>query len=104
MLKYPSLFKEFSEVIHLPNIKSAERRVRVEAKAKIRNRDVKSELKTIAKKFNEAVAAKNKETAHGLFIEYTSALDKAVIKGTIHINNGSRKKAQASKAFASISA
>jgi len=88
----------------LPNIKSAKRRVRVEAKAKVRNRNVKSELKTLARKFKEAVEAKNKETASVSFIEYVSALDKAVIKGTIHINNSSRKKAQASKALASISA
>lgn len=88
----------------MPNIKSAERRVRTEAKAKIRNRNVKSELKTLSKKFYEAVAAKNKETASVSFIEYTSALDKAAVKGTIHINNSSRKKAQASKALASISA
>lgn len=88
----------------MPNIESAKRRVRVEAKAKVRNRDVKSELKTLARKFNEAVEAKNKETADVYFKDYVSALDKAVIKGTIHINNSSRKKAQASKALASLTA
>jgi small subunit ribosomal protein S20 len=88
----------------LPNIKSAERRVRTEAKAKVRNRDVKSELKTLAKKFSEAVTAKDKEKAGAAFLEYTSALDKAVIKGTIHLNNCSRKKAQISKALSSLSA
>ena len=88
----------------MPNIKSAKRRVRVEAKAKIRNRDIKSELKTLAKKFNEAVSAKNKDTAAALSKEYVSALDSAVIKGTIHINNCSRKKAQVAKALSSVSA
>jgi len=88
----------------LPNIKSAERRVRTGAKAKVRNRDTKSELKTLAKKFNEAVAAKDREKAGAAFIEYTSALDKAAVKGIIHRNNSSRKKAQASRALSSISA
>lgn len=88
----------------MPNIKSAERRVRIEAKAKLRNRNVKSELKTLARKFNEAVAAKNKDNAELFFKEYTSALDKAVIKGTIHKNSCNRKKAQVSKALAAISA
>lgn len=88
----------------MPNIKSAERRVRVEAKAKLRNRTVKSELKTIAKKFNEAVAANDKDNAETLFKEYTGALDKAVLKGTIHKNSCDRKKAQISKALASITA
>ncbi len=86
----------------MPNIKSAERRVRVEAKAKLRNREVKSELKTLARKFNEAVAAKNTETAAALFKEYTGALDKAALKGAIHQNSCNRKKAQCSKAIASI--
>ncbi len=88
----------------MPNIKSAEKRVRVQAKSKLRNRNVKSELKTIAKKFNEAVAAKNKDAAAALFKEYTGALDRAALKGAIHKNGCDRKKAQASKAIASISA
>ena len=88
----------------MPNIKSAKRRVRIEAKAKIRNRDIKSELKTLAKKFHEAINAKDKETAAALSKEYIGALDKAVIKGTIHINNSSRKKAQVANALTSISA
>jgi small subunit ribosomal protein S20 len=105
MLKYDSLFiRDTLEVKHLPNIKSAERRVRTEAKAKLRNRNVKSGLKTLAKKFNEAVAAKDKDKAAEFFKEYTSALDKAVLKGTIHKNSCARKKAQVSKALAAISA
>lgn len=78
--------------------------MRVEAKSKLRNRNVKSELKTIAKKFNETVTAGNKDAAETLFKEYTGALDKAALKGAIHKNSCDRKKAQASKAIASISA
>lgn len=106
MLKYDSLFETRNslEVRHLPNIKSAERRVRVEAKARLRNRDIKSELKTLARKFNEAVNAKDKDAVAVLFKEYTGALDKAVLKGAIHKNSCARKKAQVSKAVASISA
>lgn len=88
----------------MPNIKSAERRVRIEEKAKLRNKVVKSELKTLAKKFHEAVTAKDKEKAEVFFKEYTSALDKAALKGTIHKNSCDRKKAQVSKALSAISA
>lgn len=88
----------------MPNIKSAERRMRVETKANLRNRVVKSELKTLAKKFKTAVDAGDKETAAALYKEYTGALDKAALKGTLHKNNVSRKKAQISKAIAGISA
>ena len=88
----------------MPNIKSAERRMKVEAKANLRNRMVKSELKTIAKKFQAAVQAGEKEAAAELFREYTGALDKAVLKGVLHKNSVNRKKAQISKVFASLSA
>jgi len=87
----------------LPNIKSAERRMRVEAKAKLRNRTVKSELKTLEKKFAVAVDAKDMDAAGALGKEYTGALDKAALKGTIHKNNCDRKKAQISKALNAIS-
>ena len=88
----------------MPNIKSAERRMKVEAKANLRNRIIKSELKTIAKKFQAAVTAGEKEAAAELYKEYTGALDKAALKGTIHKNAVNRKKAQITKAFSSLSA
>lgn len=88
----------------MPNIKSAERRMRVEAKANLRNRIIKSELKTIAKKFAVAVEAGNKDAASELYKEFTGALDKAALKGTLHKNTVNRKKAQITKAFSSLTA
>lgn len=88
----------------MPNIKSAKRRVRTEEKANLRNRMVKSELKTIAKKFTAAVTSGDKTTVAELSREYTGALDKAAIKGVLHRNNADRKKAQIAKAVSSISA
>ena len=78
--------------------------MRVEAKAKLRNRVIKSELKTIAKKFTDAVNAGDKELAATLYKEYSGALDKAALKGTIHKNSSSRKKAQGAKALQSMTA
>ncbi len=49
------------EDVDLPNIKSAERRIRTHAKSNARNRAVKSELKTLAKKFKAAVVAGEKK-------------------------------------------
>lgn len=88
----------------MPNIKSAERRMRVETKANLRNRVIKSELKTIAKKFAVAVEAGDKEAAATLYKEFTGALDKAALKGTLHKNTVNRKKAQITKAFSSLTA
>jgi small subunit ribosomal protein S20 len=78
--------------------------MRVEAKANLRNRVVKSELKTLAKKFKAAVDASDKDAAAALYREYTGALDKAALKGTLHKNSVNRKKAQISKAIAGIPA
>lgn len=88
----------------MANIKSAERRARTAAKANLRNRVIKSEIKTLAKKFMAAVQAGEKEAAAALYKEYTSALDKAALKGTLHKNSVNRKKAQISKALATLSA
>ena len=88
----------------MANIKSAQRRMRIETKAKLRNRMVKSELKTLAKKFYEAIDAGNKEAASALSREYTGALDTAALKGTIHRNTSNRKKAQIAKALGTLSA
>ena len=87
----------------MPNIKSAERRMRVEAKAKFRNRVIKSELHTISRKFDAAIVSGNKEEAAAMSKEYTGALDKARLKGTIHANCVNRKKAQISKALGTLS-
>lgn len=88
----------------MPNIKSAERRMRMEAKANLRNRIVKSELRTMARKFKAAVEAGDKDAALALYKEYTGALDKAALKGTLHPNNVNRKKAQISKMVSIITA
>ena len=88
----------------MPNIKSAKRRVRVEEKANLRNRIIKSELKTVAKKFSAAVSAGDKDAATALYKEYTGALDKAAIKGVLHRNSADHKKAQISRAMASLTA
>jgi len=81
-------------VKYLPNIKSAIKRVKVTSIKNLRNRMVKSQLKSTIKKFQAAVAAGNMDDAKALLVTATSAIDKAVSKGTIHKNAANRKKAQ----------
>ena len=88
----------------MPNIKSAEKRVRVTAKQNLRNKAIKSNLKTILKKFNDAIAEQDEQKAQEMIKIAISALDKAVVKGTIHKNMANRKKAQLSKALQNIKA
>ena len=101
MLQY-KMFHNVVEVKIMPNIKSAKKRVLVIDKKTLRNRMVKSEIKTEIKKFDVAVADVNKAAAQELFGFCVKKLDQAVAKGVYHKNTVSRKKSQLSKALASL--
>jgi small subunit ribosomal protein S20 len=75
----------------LPNIKAAEKWVRQSEKRELRNRDVKTRLKTLFKK------AKNSGDA-ATAPKVESQLDKAQ-KGIIHPNKAARKKSRLTKAI-----
>ena len=82
----------------MANIKSAKKRILVNEKKNLRNRSIKSALKTTVKKFNAAVAEGNKELAASMLPGVISAVDKAAAKGIMHKNAANRKKAELSKA------
>lgn len=82
----------------MANIKSAKKRILVNDKKNLRNRNIKSALKTTVKKFNAAVAEGNKELAASMLPGVISAVDKAAAKGIMHKNAANRKKAELSKA------
>ena len=77
----------------MPNIKSAKKRVKVLQTKTMKNKAVKSNLKTVLKKADAAVAANaaDKEAAVRLAIK---KVDQACAKGLLHKNTASRKKAQ----------
>ena len=79
----------------MPNIKSAIKRVKVSEKKNLRNRMVKSAMKTSVKKFNTAIEA---GTANAELLRATQgAVDKAASKGVIHKNAANRKKSRMAK-------
>lgn len=82
----------------MANIKSAKKRILVNDKKNLRNRSIKSALKTTVKKFNAAVAEGNKELVASMLPGVISAVDKAAAKGIMHKNAANRKKAELSKA------
>ena len=88
----------------MPNIKSAKKRVLVTEKKTMRNRIIKSQIKTIIKKFDAAVSANNAEEAAALLPEVFGEIDMAASKGVIHKNNADRKKARLSAKLNKISA
>ncbi|NLT16771.1 MAG: 30S ribosomal protein S20 [Clostridiales bacterium] len=78
----------------MPNIKSAEKRARIANERNLRNRMLKSRLKTNVKKLNTAIEAGDLETAETLYRTTAGLLDRAALKGTLHRNAADRKKAQ----------
>ena len=79
----------------MPNIKSAKKRVRLINKQTLRNKAIKTNLKTILKKSNMAIgnSSDNKEELFKLAIK---KIDQACAKGVIHKNNANRKKSKLS--------
>lgn len=82
----------------MPNIKSAMKRVKVNQKKNLRNRMIKSAMKTQIKKFDTAVAAKEADAK--LLSVTQGAVDRAASKGVIHKNAANRKKARMAKRLA----
>ena len=82
------------EVNGLANIKSAMKRAKVATTKNLRNRMVKSSVKTALKRFDTAVAEGDLQTAQAIDSATVSKVDKAVAKGTLHKNAANRKKAQ----------
>lgn len=77
----------------MPNIKSAEKRVRSDAKKNMVNRIRKSRVHTAEVNLNKDLAGA-KENAAALLSKCFSELDKAAKKGAIHKNKADRKKAR----------
>ncbi|MCA0296363.1 MAG: 30S ribosomal protein S20 [Actinobacteria bacterium] len=85
----------------MANIKSQKKRILTNEKARLRNKAVKSGLRTHVRKFNEALAEGDTAKAQEAAKTATRALDKAVSKGVIHKNQAAnRKSAIAAKAAA----
>ncbi|NLC16748.1 MAG: 30S ribosomal protein S20 [Clostridiales bacterium] len=81
----------------MPNTKSAKKRVKIAEKKNLRNRMVKSRIKTAIKKFNAAIMSNDAAGAEALLPDTFSIIDKAVSKGVIHKNNAANKKAALAK-------
>lgn len=73
---------------------SAVKRHRQSEDRRMRNRTVKSTVKTVAKKYTAAVHEGNSEIAGTILKELISKLDTAARKGIITRNAASRKKSR----------
>lgn len=75
----------------MANIKSAKKRILVLEKRAAQNKAVKTNLKTVLKQANTAIA-ENAENKDVLVKEAIKKLDQACAKGIIHKNSAARKK------------
>lgn len=76
----------------MANIKSQKKRIITNEKARMRNRAVKSELKTATRRVKEAVAEGNGAEAYAAACAACRLLDKAASKGVIHKNQAANRK------------
>lgn len=86
----------------MANIKSQIKRIGTNEKARLRNKAVKSELKTHVRRVREAVAVSDKDAATVALVSASRKLDKAASKGVIHANQAANKKSALAKAVASL--
>ena len=78
----------------MPNIKSAKKRMRSNAKKADVNTIIDSSMRTAIKKFEKEVKAGNKEEAsNNLNIAY-QRIDKAMTSGLVHKNKAARLKSR----------
>ena len=81
----------------MANIKSAKKRILVNQKKALQNQMVKSQLKTVIKKFNAAVESGDKAVATDLYRLACKKTDQAVAHGILHKNNAAHKKSSFTK-------
>jgi small subunit ribosomal protein S20 len=74
------------------NIKSQIKRNRTNEKARVRNKGVKSSLRTAVRRFREAADAGDRDEAMTAMTAAARKLDKAAGKGVIHPNQAANKK------------
>ena len=83
----------------MANIKSQIKRIRTNEISRLRNKAVKSEVRTRIKSAVSAAGTENEEAALRLAIQ---RLDKAVAKGVIHKNQAATRKSGLMKRVAAL--
>ncbi len=81
----------------MANIKSQIKRNRQNEARRVRNKSVRSSLKTRVKRFLDAVEAGDTERASEAYQTAARAFDRAASKGVIHKNTAANKKSRLAK-------
>lgn len=78
----------------LANTPSARKRVRQTATRTLRNRIYKSRIRTMTRRFREALSEGDLQKAKEFLARVASIVDKAAKKGVIHPNFAARRKSR----------
>jgi small subunit ribosomal protein S20 len=84
------------------NIQSQIKRNRQNETRRMRNKTVRSTLKTELKRFNAAASDGDRESAEQAFARASRRLDKAAEKGIVHRNYAANKKSRMAKKLAGL--
>lgn len=82
----------------MPNIKSAKKRVRSNAKKEVVNNTITASMRTAVKNFEKSVKAGDKEKAATSLNIAIQRIDKAKSSGLVHQNKAARLKSRLTKA------
>jgi small subunit ribosomal protein S20 len=88
----------------MANTPGAKKAVRKIARRTEVNKSRRSRVRTFLRQFDEAVTAGDKEKAKAAFVEAQSEVMRAVSKGVIHRNTGSRKVSRLAAQLKKLSA
>ena len=92
----------------MANTKSAIKRIRVAERNRLRNKAYKSAVKTLTKRYHEAlrnmrpVPRREQQAVQESLSAAYSKIDKAVKRGVLHRNAGARRKSRLAKALKAI--
>jgi small subunit ribosomal protein S20 len=84
-------------VLNLANIKSQIKRNATNEKARLRNKSVRSEVRTAVRAVRERITAGDAAEAQAALKVASRKLDKAVSKGVLHKNNAANHKSKLAK-------
>ncbi len=77
--------------------KSAKKRIRQNEKKRLQNRHHRTTMRSVVKRFEQAIEEKKTDEAKALLKDTVSIIDRAVSKGVIHKNTASRSVSRLSK-------
>ena len=83
----------------MANIKSQKKRNRQNERLRVRNLGERSRLKTLSRRFREALKAGDRDKAQVALQEANKAYDRAAAAGVVHANNAANHKSKLSRAF-----